>query len=42
MNNPSIKVLDKKYSFKIEYKLINNKPLLKTRHSEIPKSSGCY
>ncbi len=42
MNNYSTKVLDKKYNFKIEYKLINNKPLLKSRLSEIPKSSGCY
>ena len=46
MTNPSTKVstkvLDKKYNFKIEYKLINNKPLLKSRLSEIPKSSGCY
>ncbi len=42
MNNPSEKILDKKYNFKIEYKLINNKPLLKSRLSEIPKSSGCY
>ena len=46
MNNPSTevstKVLDKKYNFKIEYKLIKNKDLLKSRLSEIPKSSGCY
>jgi len=42
MNYPSNKVLDKKYNFKIEYKLINNKQLLKSRLSEIPKSSGCY
>ena len=42
MNNSSAKVLEKKYNFKIEYKLINNKPLLKSRLSEIPKSSGCY
>ena len=42
MNNPSAKVLEKIYNFKIEYKLINNKPLLKSRLSEIPKSSGCY
>ena len=46
MTNPSIKVstkvLDKKYNFKIEYKLIKNKDLLKSRLSEIPKSSGCY
>ena len=42
MNNPSTKVLEKKYNFKIEYKLINNKQLLKSRLSEIPKSSGCY
>ena len=38
----STKVLDKKYNFKIEYKLIKNKDLLKSRLSEIPKSSGCY
>ena len=46
MTNPSTKVstkvLDKKYNFKIEYKLIKNKELLKSRLSEIPKSSGCY
>jgi len=46
MTNPSTKVstkvLDKKYNFKIEYKLIKNKDLLKSRLSEIPKSSGCY
>ena len=42
MNNNSIKDLEKKYNFKIEYKLINNKKLLKSRLSEIPKSSGCY
>ena len=46
MTNPSTKVstkvLDKKYNFKIEYKLIENKDLLKSRLSEIPKSSGCY
>ena len=46
MNNPSTKVstkvLDKKYNLKIEYKLIKNKELLKSRLSEIPKSSGCY
>ena len=46
MNNPSTnvstKLLDKKYNFKIEYKLIKNKDLLKSRLSEIPKSSGCY
>ena len=46
MNNPSTnvstKVLDKKYNFKIEYKLVKNKELLKSRLSEIPKSSGCY
>ena len=34
--------IDKKYNYKIEYKLINNKQLLKSRLSEIPKSSGCY
>ena len=34
--------LDNKYNFKIEYKLINNKSLLKSRLSEIPKTSGCY
>ena len=42
MNNPSEKALEKKYNLKIEYKLINNKPLLKSRLSEIPKSYGCY
>ena len=42
MSNSSIKKIDKKYNFKIEYKLINNKELLKSRLSEIPKSSGCY
>ena len=42
MNNPSAKALENKYKFKFEYKLINNKPLLKSRLSEIPKSSGCY
>ncbi len=46
MTNPSTKVstkvLDKKYNFKIEYKLIKNKDLLKSRLSEIPKSTGCY
>ena len=42
MSNSSIKKIDNKYNFKIEYKLINNKELLKSRLSEIPKSSGCY
>ncbi len=46
MNNPSTKVstkvFDKKYNLKIEYKLIKNKELLKSRLTEIPKSSGCY
>ncbi len=46
MNNPSTKVstkvFDKNYNLKIEYKLIKNKELLKSRLSEIPKSSGCY
>ncbi len=42
MSNSSIKTIDNKYNFKIEYKLINNKELLKSRLSEIPKSSGCY
>ena len=42
MSNSSIEKLDNKYNFKIEYKLINNKGLLKSRLSEIPKSSGCY
>ena len=42
MSNSSIKKIDKKYNFKIEYKLIHNKELLKSRLSEIPKSSGCY
>ncbi len=40
--NFSTKLLDKKYNFKIEYKLVKNKELLKSRLSEIPKSSGCY
>jgi len=42
MSNSSIETIDKKYNFKIEYKLFNNKELLKSRLSEIPKSSGCY
>ncbi len=42
MSNSSIEKIDNKYNFKIEYKLINNKKLLKSRLSEIPKSSGCY
>jgi len=42
MSNSSIETIDNKYNFKIEYKLINNKDLLKSRLSEIPKSSGCY
>ncbi len=42
MSNSTIETLDNKYNFKIEYKLINNKELLKSRLSEIPKSSGCY
>ncbi len=42
MSNASIETIDNKYNFKIEYKLINNKELLKSRLSEIPKSSGCY
>ena len=42
MRNSSIEKIDNKYNFKIEYKLINNKELLKSRLSEIPKSSGCY
>ena len=42
MSNSSIKTINNKYNFKIEYKLINNKELLKSRLSEIPKSSGCY
>ncbi len=42
MSNSYIETLDNKYNFKIEYKLINNKELLKSRLSEIPKSSGCY
>jgi len=42
MSYSSIEKIDKKYNFKIEYKLINNKELLKSRLSEIPKSSGCY
>lgn len=42
MSNASIETINNKYNFKIEYKLINNKELLKSRLSEIPKSSGCY
>ncbi len=42
MSNSSIETIENKYNFKIEYKLINNKELLKSRLSEIPKSSGCY
>ena len=42
MSNSSIEKIDNKYNFRIEYKLINNKELLKSRLSEIPKSSGCY
>ena len=42
MSNSSIEKKNNKYNFKIEYKLINNKELLKSRLSEIPKSSGCY
>jgi len=42
MSNSSIETIDNKYNFKIEYKLINNKELLKSRLSEIPNSSGCY
>ena len=42
MSNYSIEKKDKKNNFKIEYKLINNKELLKSRLAEIPKSSGCY
>ncbi len=42
MSNSTIETLDNIYNFKIEYKLINNKELLKSRLSEIPKSSGCY
>ena len=42
MSNSSIEKIDNKYNFKIEYKLINNKELLKSRLSEIPKSSRCY
>ncbi len=42
MSNSSVKTKEQKYNFKIEYKLINNKELLKLRLSEIPKSSGCY
>jgi len=36
MSNSSIETIDKKYNFKIEYKLIYNKELLKSRLSEIP------
>ena len=42
MSKSFIETIDNKYNFKIEYKLINNKELLKSRLSEIPKSSGCY
>ena len=42
MSSSSIEKINNKYNFKIEYKLINNKELLKSRLSEIPKSSGCY
>jgi len=42
MSNSSIEKINNNYNFKIEYKLINNKELLKSRLSEIPKSSGCY
>jgi len=42
MSNSSIEKINNQYNFKIEYKLINNKELLKSRLSEIPKSSGCY
>ncbi len=42
MSNYSIEKIDNKNNFKIEYKLINNNELLKSRLSEIPKSSGCY
>ena len=42
MSYPYIEKINNKYNFKIEYKLINNKELLKSRLSEIPKSSGCY
>ncbi len=42
MSNSSMEKINNKYNFKIEYKLINNKELLKSRLSEIPKSSGCY
>ncbi len=42
MSNSSIEKINNKYNFKIEYKLINNKDLLKSRLSELPMSSGCY
>ena len=42
MSNSSIEKINNKYNFKIEYKLIKNKELLKSRLSEIPRSSGCY
>ena len=42
MSKSSIEKKKNKYYFKIEYKLNNNKELLKSRLSEIPKSSGCY
>jgi len=42
MSNLSLYEIENKYNYKIEYKLINNKELLKSRLSQIPKSSGCY
>ena len=42
MSNSSTETIDNKYNFKIEYKLVNNQDLLKSRLSEIPNSSGCY
>ena len=42
MSNSTSNLIENKYHFKIEYKLINNKELLKSRLSEIPKSAGCY
>jgi len=42
MSNSYIEKINNKDNFKIEYKLIKNKELLKSRLSESPKSSGCY
>ena len=42
MSTSYLAEIEKTYNYKIEYKLINNKQLLKSRLSEIPKASGCY